>query len=96
MASFLGAENTVILARNHGIFTVGSTVQECLWWFLLTERICEYNTKILSCGKLEPVPISHEVAVQAREGGVGGKLAGWFGFLPHYREIVEEQPDLLN
>ncbi|KAI9016681.1 class II aldolase/adducin, N-terminal [Hyaloraphidium curvatum] len=97
MAALLGEKNVVILARNHGLFTVGETVEEALWWFILTERVCAYQLRIMSASaKQAPVPVPHDIAVKSRDGGLAGPLAGYFGFVPHYAEIVAEQPDLLE
>lgn len=61
------------------------------------ERICEYQLKIMSASTAaKPLPIPHEIAVIARDGGVGGPHAGFMGFLPHYLEIEAEQPDFLD
>ncbi len=98
MAVLLGEENVAIIAQNHGLFTVGDSVDACLWWFLLSERVCGYNMSIRAAeasGK-KAVPIPHEIAVKAREGGLAGSLAGWFGFQPHYVEILVEQPDFAD
>jgi ribulose-5-phosphate 4-epimerase/fuculose-1-phosphate aldolase len=95
MAELLGEENVMVIARNHGLFTVGDSVDACLWWFLLSERVCGYNLAIRATGG-KAVEIPHEVAVKARDGGLAGTLAGWFGFQPHYAEISEEQPELAD
>lgn len=40
MAKCLGPQKAAIL-RNHGLITVGHSVEEAVWWFVSTERCCQ-------------------------------------------------------
>src|SRR5205085_7986764 len=40
LAQALGQHKAVIL-RNHGLLTVGRTVDEAAWWFITMERSCQ-------------------------------------------------------
>ncbi|MFN0120135.1 MAG: class II aldolase/adducin family protein [Blastocatellia bacterium] len=88
----LGDHKAVIL-RNHGLLTVGQTVDEAAWWFITMDRSCQAQLLAEAAG--EPVTIAHEQAVKTR-GQVGSNTAGWFQFQPMYARIVREQPDLLE
>jgi ribulose-5-phosphate 4-epimerase/fuculose-1-phosphate aldolase len=88
----LGDHKAVIL-RNHGLLTVGRSVDEAAWWFITMERSCQAQLLAEAAG--EPIQISHEQAQKTR-GQVGSQLAGWFQFQPLYARIVREQPDLLE
>ena len=69
----LGAAKAVIL-RNHGLLTVGETVDEAVGFFVAMERSAEAHMKAVN-----GVAIDHEAAVQAR-GSVGTHQAGWIMF----------------
>lgn len=88
----LGDYKAVIL-RNHGLLTVGQSVDEAAWWFITMDRSCQAQLLAEAAG--EPILISHENAKKTH-GQVGSQLAGWFQFQPLYARIVREQPDLLD
>lgn len=92
IANALGSSKAVIL-RNHGLLTVGQSVEEAGWWFITMDRTCQSQLLAEAAGK--PVKIEHENALLTR-GQVGSHLAGWFQFQPLWNMIVREQPDLLE
>ena len=92
IAHALGDMKAAIL-RNHGLLTVGASVDEAAWWFVSMERCCE--VQLLAEGAGTPVMIDEEGAAQAY-GQVGSSVAGWFSFQPLYDKIVADQPDLLD
>ena len=85
--------NKAIILRNHGLLTVGHSVEEAAWWFITMERSCQAQLLASSAGT--PVLIDPEMARLTR-GQVGSHLAGWFSFQPLFDRIVREQPDLLE
>jgi ribulose-5-phosphate 4-epimerase/fuculose-1-phosphate aldolase len=92
IAQTLGACKAVIL-RNHGLLTVGRSVDEAVWWFITMERSCQAQLMAEAAG--QPVKIPQESALVARA-QVGGELAGWFQFQPLWNKITREEPDLLE
>jgi ribulose-5-phosphate 4-epimerase/fuculose-1-phosphate aldolase len=88
----LGAKKAVIL-QNHGLLTVGATVDEAAWWFITMERSC--HSQLLAEAAGEPIKIGHESAVVAWQ-QVGGARTGWFQFQPLWDLITREQPDLFE
>jgi ribulose-5-phosphate 4-epimerase/fuculose-1-phosphate aldolase len=88
----LGANKAVIL-RNHGLLTVGQTVDEAVWWFITMERSC--HAQLLAEAAGTPVLIDKDMAALTAT-QVGGHFAGWLSFQPLYDRIVREQPDLLD
>jgi ribulose-5-phosphate 4-epimerase/fuculose-1-phosphate aldolase len=88
----LGEKKAVIL-RNHGLLTVGHSVEEAVWWFITMDRSCQ--TQLMAEAAGDPIHIGHEMA-QLTQTQVGSHLAGWFNFQPLYARIVKEQPDLLD
>lgn len=88
----LGDYKAVIL-RNHGLLTVGKTVDEAAWWFITMERSCQAQLLAQAAGELQL--IEHENAKLTCQ-QVGSTLAGWFQFQPLYARITKEQPDLFE
>jgi ribulose-5-phosphate 4-epimerase/fuculose-1-phosphate aldolase len=92
IAQALGQRKACIL-KNHGLLTVGHTVEEAAWWFITMERSCQVQILAESAGK--PSRITHEVAAKTRL-ELGTPLAGWFQFQPLWQRITKEQPDLFE
>jgi ribulose-5-phosphate 4-epimerase/fuculose-1-phosphate aldolase len=92
LAAALG-DNKAIILQNHGLLTVGESVDEAAWWYITMERSCQAQLLAEAAGT--PKLISPEYAELTRE-TVGSHLAGWFSFQPLYDVIVEEQPELLD
>ena len=92
IAAALGDCKAAIL-QNHGLITVGETIDAAAWWYITMERTCQAQLLAEAAGS--PKAIDHEVALQTRE-TVGSPLAGWFSFQPLYDVIIAEQPDLLD
>jgi ribulose-5-phosphate 4-epimerase/fuculose-1-phosphate aldolase len=88
----LGEHKAVIL-RNHGLLTVGHSVEEAAWWFITMERTCQAQLLAEAAGT--PVLIDADCAsATARQ--VGSHAAGWFSFQPLWDVITAEQPDLFD
>jgi ribulose-5-phosphate 4-epimerase/fuculose-1-phosphate aldolase len=88
----LGDAKAVIL-RNHGLLTVGHSVEEAAFWFIVMDRACQAQLLAEAAGT--PVLIEPEMAsLTAKQ--VGGHNAGQLGFKPLFEKIVAEEPDLLD
>jgi ribulose-5-phosphate 4-epimerase/fuculose-1-phosphate aldolase len=92
IARALGAGKAVIL-RNHGLLTVGGTVDEAAWWFITMERSCQAQLLAEAAG--QPVLISHENALLTRDQVAGG-INGWFQYQPMWNMISRQEPDLFD
>lgn len=92
IAERLGPAKAVIL-RNHGLLTVGGSVQEAAWWFIAMDRACQIQLLAASAG----TPISIEPAVARATGAtMGSPGMGRLNFRPLYADIIRTQPDLLE
>jgi ribulose-5-phosphate 4-epimerase/fuculose-1-phosphate aldolase len=92
IAHALGDGKAVIL-RNHGLLTVGHSVDEAAWWFITMERSCQAQLLAEAAGT--PVLIEPDAA-RLTATQVGSHLGGWFSFGPLYAKITREQPDLFD
>ena len=86
-------DNKAVILRNHGLLTVGQSVDEAVWWFITMERSCQAQLMAEAAGT--PVLISEENAALTST-QVGSHLAGWFSFQPLWDRITREQPDLFD
>ncbi len=97
IAEALGSCKAAIL-QNHGILTVGQTVDEAAWWFITMERSCQVQLvaeAAAGLSKQELKLISSKAAEQAFQ-ILGTPFGGWFQFQSLYERILKEQPDFVN
>lgn len=92
IAKALGQNKAVIL-RNHGLLTVGQSVDSTAWWFITMERSCQAQIMAESVGK--PIFIEEEYAKLTAE-QTGTEYEGWLSFQPLWDRIRKEQPDFLK
>lgn len=92
IAERLGGHKAIIL-RNHGLLTVGQSVDEAAWWFITMERSCQAQLLAEAAGT--PIRIDSEAATLTRA-QIGSPIAGWFSYQPIWDRITREQPDLFE
>ena len=92
IAAALGSYKGLIL-RNHGLLTVGDSVDAAAWWFLSMERSCQVQLAARAAGR--PVLIDHRQAMATRE-QLGGDLVAWINHQPLWQDISSAEPDLLS
>jgi ribulose-5-phosphate 4-epimerase/fuculose-1-phosphate aldolase len=92
IAATLGSGKAAIL-RNHGLLTVGRTVDEAVWWFIAMDRCCQAQLLAERAGT--PFQIEPATALHARD-LIGSSVAGWFQFQPLWDWITKLEPDLLD
>lgn len=92
LASALGSHRALILA-NHGLLTVGRTVDAAAWYFLAMEDCCKIQFIAESAGNPRLIP--HQVA-ETTGRFVGNAYSGWLNFQPHYELATELEPELLG
>ena len=79
--------------QNHGLFTVGETVDEAVFWFLSMDRSCHAQLLAMAAGT--PKLIASDMASYTAK-QTGFPLAGWFSFQPLWQEICRTDPDLFE
>jgi ribulose-5-phosphate 4-epimerase/fuculose-1-phosphate aldolase len=92
IAEALG-DNKMAVLRNHGLLTVGASVDAAAWWFITGERSCQAQLLAMAAGK--PISIDHDQA-RLTHSQVGSEIAGAVNFHPLWSWIVAEEPDLLD
>lgn len=92
LAHALG-DNKAVILRNHGLLTVGQSVDSAVFWFITLERSCQVQLAAKAAGPV--VPIEPGQAAKTYE-QVGKEYVGWLSFQPLYAKIVRDEPDLLD
>ncbi len=86
-------ENKACILQNHGLITVGTTIDEATWWLISMERSCQAQILADSCGK--PLRIPNEIA-EAKHSQVGTSFAGWLNFQQLYSNAIFSHPGIFD
>jgi ribulose-5-phosphate 4-epimerase/fuculose-1-phosphate aldolase len=92
LAETLGDKKAIIL-QNHGLLTVGPTVEATAWWFITMDNAA--RTQLLAEAAGKPKLIQPDVA-RLTASQVGNEKSGYFSFQPLWDWIVAAEPDLLD
>jgi ribulose-5-phosphate 4-epimerase/fuculose-1-phosphate aldolase len=92
IARMLG-DNKAAILQNHGLLTVGETVESAVWWFITMERSCQAQLLAEAAGT--PKLIDDNIAAATHK-IVGSETAGHFSFLPIFNALMAEQPELFD
>ena len=84
IAKALG-DNKAAILQNHGLITVGHSVDEAAWWFITMERSCQAQLLAMQTGE-KLIEIDHNIAMKTRA-ELGFPLAGYFQFQPMWQDI---------
>lgn len=90
IAASLGSARAAVL-RNHGVVTVGRTVDEAAWWFITFEQSAHIQFLAEAAGT--PMPAEPADARAVRD-TMGTPHAAWFSFQPLYQQILRQEPDV--
>ncbi|MFK0254213.1 class II aldolase/adducin family protein [Streptomyces sp. NPDC090445] len=88
IARALGPYKALVL-RNHGLLTVGDSVDAAAWWSVAAERAAQVQLIARAAGK--PVPVGHRAALTARE-RFGTDLAAWAAYQPLWQSVAGDRP----
>lgn len=88
--------NKAAILQNHGILTVGQTVDAAAWWYICLERSCQVQLMAEAASHGKPLKTISAASAQQTYDIVGSPYAGWFQFQPLYARILKEQPDFLD
>jgi len=87
------AKYKALILRNHGLLTVGESVDAAAWWFIAMDRCCHVQLLAQAAGPLSPIP--PETARLTRD-QIGNHLVAWNSFQPLYQQIARSDPDLFG
>lgn len=85
-------DGRALILKNHGILTVGQSVDEAAYLFISLERICREQIYARLLGEPSAIDAGRAEAAAARY----QPTTGWLNFQPLYQSILKEQPDFLE
>ncbi|KAI9016147.1 class II aldolase/adducin family protein [Hyaloraphidium curvatum] len=93
IAKTLGKDCNLAILQNHGLLTVGETVDEMVWWFMSAENCAQ--SQILAEAGGSTIKLDHHTACVTRE-VVGSRFAGWLNFQPYFHNLLKREADFLD
>lgn len=88
-------DKKAVILQNHGLLTVGHSIEECVFWFTTMERTCQSQLLAEATGN-SLIKIDPKIAQMTRDYEVGFPLAGYFSAQPLFQDIFHEQADLMD
>ncbi|EME82903.1 uncharacterized protein MYCFIDRAFT_164211 [Pseudocercospora fijiensis CIRAD86] len=91
IANCLGDKKAALL-QNHGLLTVGQTIEETIFWFVSLEKCCQSQLMAEAAAGSrgeKPIAIGEEEA-QYTYRSVGTSRAGWFSAKPLFDVVHKE------
>ncbi|WP_397452336.1 class II aldolase/adducin family protein [Pseudomonas sp. NA-150] len=86
------AHNSLLVWQNHGLWTVGESVESAAWKFIIAEDVARSHLLARAAG-VPVIPPADPVTAQSK---ARGELFSWLSFLPLWDRIKAEEPDLLK
>ena len=90
IAKALG-DNKAVILQNHGLLTVGQSIDEAAFWFLSLDRTCQAQllADAASAAGYKKILVDDEEAEYARQ-SIGGPDKGWLAFQPYYDQQMKK------
>jgi len=89
----LGRNGRALIMRNHGILTVGKSVDDAVYQFTSLERVCREQIQAQSLGTLTVIDDERARRTASR---FDGGYAGWLNFQPLYQSVMAQTQNLTD
>jgi len=91
IAACLGGKKAALLA-NHGLLTVGPSIEATVAWFLRLEDVCRVQmvADAASAGRATPLVTIGDAEAKAAWEAIGTAKSGYFSGLPYFQVAEQE------
>jgi ribulose-5-phosphate 4-epimerase/fuculose-1-phosphate aldolase len=91
IAATLGPKDKVCILQNHGLLSVGETIDEAAYWFMCFDKCCQAQLAIDAAVRdgEGPKEVDHETAFFTEQ-TIGTRHRGWLNFQPYYTNMVRK------
>lgn len=86
------ADNAAVILQNHGLLTVGTSVDAAVANFVLMDSCCQSQLLAQAAGELKL--ISHDIAIKTKQAN-GSELVTWGNFQPLYQVVTQQDNSFL-
>ncbi|CAI6094639.1 unnamed protein product [Clonostachys chloroleuca] len=94
IAATLSPQDKVCILQNHGLLSVGETIDEAAYWFICFDKCCQSQLMIdavvrAQCDASQPKEVDHETAFFTEQ-RIGTRHRGWLNFQPYYTNMLNK------
>jgi ribulose-5-phosphate 4-epimerase/fuculose-1-phosphate aldolase len=91
IAGVINDETNVVILRNHGLLSIGTTIDEACYWFCAFDRCCTAQLAIDAASPFhgKPREIDEDIARQSAK-MIGSRQRGWLHFQPYYSNMEKK------
>jgi len=82
-----------VILQNHGLITVGNSVDACVANFVLMDSCCQSQLLAQAAGKMKM--IEHDTAIATKRAN-GLDLVTWGNFQPYYQVVLSQDNSFLD
>tara|TARA_R110000764_G_scaffold103005_2_gene188587 strand:- start:753 stop:1103 length:351 start_codon:yes stop_codon:yes gene_type:complete len=86
------AQHCAVILQNHGLITVGSSVDAAVANFILMDSCCQSQLLAQAAGAI--TLIEHDIALKTKAAN-GSELVTWGNFQPLYSMLLAQDPSFL-
>ncbi|KAI8341032.1 class II aldolase/adducin N-terminal [Chlamydoabsidia padenii] len=93
----LGPKNKAMILQNHGLLTVGDTIEAAVWWFVSMDRCCHSQllAEAASVNGYHDLKVIPDDIASGTCNNLGSNKAGYVQAQPMFDLIIKENPDCL-
>jgi ribulose-5-phosphate 4-epimerase/fuculose-1-phosphate aldolase len=97
LVTCLGPRHKAIILQNHGLLTIGDTIEAAFWWFVAMERSCHSQllAEAASVNGVHDLKVIPDEIARATAKDVGTSRAGFAQAIPMFDIVARENPECL-
>ncbi|SAL97689.1 hypothetical protein [Absidia glauca] len=97
LVTCLGPRHKAIILQNHGLLTIGDTIEAAFWWFVAMERSCHSQllAEAASVNGVHDLKVIPDEIARATAKDVGTSRAGFAQAMPMFDIVARENPECL-
>lgn len=84
-------QRKALLLQHHGLLTVGTTIESCIFWFIALENACRVQLIAEAAGKPRLLP---EAVAQRTAAAIGREQNGYFAYQNLRQKLLADEPSL--
>ncbi|CAH0055860.1 unnamed protein product [Clonostachys solani] len=94
IAATLNPQDKVCILQNHGLLSVGETIDEAAYWFICFDKCCQSQLMIDAVVRAQgdacqPKEVDHETAFFTEQ-RIGTRHRGWLNFQPYHTNMLKK------
>lgn len=91
IAGVINDDTNMVILQNHGLLSIGTTIDEACYWFCSFDKCCQAQLLIDAASPFNggPKRIDEEIAIKSAK-ILGARSRGWLHFQAYYTNMVRK------